>query len=96
MDHPNIVKFYEVYEDNKYIHLVMEHCSGGDLYEMLLHIEKFDEDQVKEIILPIIKAVNYLHNCGICHRDLKLENILFKDNQSREPKMIDFGLSTDF
>jgi calcium-dependent protein kinase len=46
MDHPNIVKFYEVYEDKKSIHLVMEHCSGGDLYERLIHVDQFDEFQV--------------------------------------------------
>jgi calcium-dependent protein kinase len=43
-----------------------------------------------------MKAVNYLHNCGICHRDLKLENVLFKEKDTFEPKLIDFGLSTEF
>lgn len=74
----------------------MEHCSGGDLCEMLLHIDQFTEEEAAKILYPIFKAVNYLHNCGICHRDLKLENILFKDSNTKEPKLIDFGLSTDF
>ena len=48
------------------------------------------------MLKPIFKAVNYLHGCGICHRDLKLENIMFKDGDSKEAKLIDFGLSTGF
>ena len=74
----------------------MEYCSGGDLYEKILDIEKFDEKTAAEVLLPIFKAVNYLHSSGICHRDLKPENILFKDNTVNEPKLIDFGLSTEF
>lgn len=96
MDHPNIVKFYEVYEERKNIFLVMEHCSAGDLYQALLKEDHFSEELTAKILIKIFKSVNYLHKYGICHRDLKLQNILFKDDQFNEPKLIDFGLSTEF
>ena len=51
MDHPNIVKFYEVYEDKKNIYLVMEYCKGGDLYATLLREETFSEEKAAKILI---------------------------------------------
>ena len=50
VDHPNIVKFYEAFLDHKYVHLVMEYCHGGELYERLLSQERFSEQDAKKII----------------------------------------------
>ena len=50
VDHPNIVKFYEVYLDHKYVHLVMEYVKGGELYNALAEVDSFDEETAKKII----------------------------------------------
>jgi len=101
--HPNIIKLYDVYEnvDNIYISkifyfiLVMEYCSGGDLFG---YIEqrgfKLPEVRACELIYKLSLAINYLHSYGITHRDLKPENILMSDNtDTADLKLLDFGLS---
>lgn len=97
LDHPNIVKYYETYEDDVYIHLVMEYLQGDDLFKLiaLKKYEHFSEKDAAEIITYLFKALNFIHNKHIIHRDVKPENILFSisgDYQSL--KLIDFGLST--
>ena len=98
-DHPNIIKLYEIYEDSRYIELVMEQCLGGSLLDRLLKNfeekdEPFSEEEAAHIFKQIITALSYCHNQGICHRDLKMENVLFLTNQENSPiKVIDFGLS---
>jgi calcium-dependent protein kinase len=94
LDHPNIIKFYETYKDEKYYHLVMEYCSGGELMEKLAREGKINESMTRKIMKKLFSAVNYLHERGICHRDLKPENFLFMDKgKDTEIKIIDFGLS---
>ena len=102
LDHPNIIKLYEVYESKNSIYLIMEKCNGGELFDNIIeHITKgkmYTEKQASEIILQILSAINYCHKNGICHRDLKPENILLlnKENENGENnkiKIIDFGLS---
>ncbi|CAG9327340.1 unnamed protein product [Blepharisma stoltei] len=97
VDHPNIIKLYETYEDDMYIHLVMELCTGGDLFEHLMVRGSLTELEVAQIMRKIFTAVNHLHNINICHRDIKPENFLVssKDNDA-DIKMIDFGMSAKF
>ena len=98
-DHPNIIKLIEIYEDNRYLDLVMEECRGGTLFDRLLKKmedddETFTENEAAKIFKQIISAICYCHNQGIAHRDLKMENILFLDKTPDSPiKVIDFGLS---
>jgi len=99
LDHPNIIKFYETFQDENFFHIVMELCYGNDLIEYIKDKKSLTENKTSQIISKILYAVNYLHGKGICHRDLKLENILFKENKEEgenedlEIKIIDFGLS---
>lgn len=100
LDHPNIIKLYEVYESKNSIYLIMEKCNGGELFDNIIeHITKgqmYSEKQVSEIVLQILSAINYCHKNGICHRDLKPENILLLKKEGEENnkiKLIDFGLS---
>jgi len=100
MDHPNIVKFINVYEDKKYIHLVQELCTGGELYNRVAEkIESgkyFSEKSAIYLLRDILDAVRYCHDVKhIVHRDLKPENFLLKDDSDEKPiiKIIDFGLS---
>lgn len=97
VDHPNIIRLYEVYEDSLYIHLVTELCTGGDLYEHLISKETLNETEVANILQKLLHSVNHLHIMHICHRDLKPENVLLLDKTSdAELKLIDFGLSVKY
>ena len=94
LDFPNIVKYYEAYLDDQFVHLVMEFLSGGELFDKITADTKILESEVTRIMRKIFSAVNYLHINGICHRDLKLENFIFSHKGGdAEIKIIDFGLS---
>jgi len=92
VDHPNIVKFYEAFLDHKYVHLVMELCRGGELFQELVAVERFSEHKAKRIIKQTLQAISHLHELNIAHRDLKPENIMLDLNKS-DIKLIDFGMS---
>lgn len=99
MDHPNIIKLFETFEDSKHVYLVMELCQGGGLAERLKQAKWFPEWQAAGLMRQILRTVAYMHKQGICHRDLKPENFLFltKDPIERNVlKIIDFGVSCTF
>jgi len=97
VDHPSIIKLYEIYEDMANIFLVMELCTGGELFDRILKIDHFDEIKARKLFKQIVGAINYLHKKELCHRDIKAENFLFLDNSDDLTlKLIDFGLSTKF
>jgi len=77
VDHPNIVKLHDIYEDDKYFFLVMELMLGGELFDQILEKERFNEAEARDIIAPIFDALIYCHKQGIIHRDIKPENLLF-------------------
>ena len=93
--HPNIIKLYDVFENENYIYIIMEYCSGGDLLSYFeYHEYELPEAKVCEIIHKLSMAVYYLHSYGIVHRDLKPENILMTDLSSNaDMRLLDFGLS---
>lgn len=97
IDHPNIVKFVDVHEDSKYVHIITELCTGGELFERIVSKEdgRYAEKDAAKILKTMLEAVAYLHKTGTTHRDLKPENFLFetKDEDSAV-KLIDFGLAT--
>lgn len=106
IDHQNIIKLYDVKIKDDNIYLVMEYCNGGSLKKALNSYKEkngkpFTEEIVGFLMNQILCGVEYLHNHGIMHRDLKLENILLKYNSdkkddifSTEIKIIDFNIST--
>ena len=92
--HPNIIRLYDVFENEKYIYIIMEFCGGGDLFG---YIEKrgfqLKESRAAEIIHKLSTAIYYLHQYGIIHRDLKPENILMTDEKDdADIRLLDFGL----
>jgi serine/threonine protein kinase len=90
LDHPNIVRPIETFEYRGKISIVMELCSGGDLYSR----DPYSEPEAARIVTSILSAIAYMHSKGIVHRDLKFENILFASTSPlSEVKLIDFGLS---
>lgn len=99
MDHPNIIKLYESFEDKKNIYLVMELCNGGELFDRIIDAGHFKEVQAAIIMQQIIRAIYYMHDNHVCHRDLKPENFIFNTKDPIEKallKIIDFGLSCTF
>ena len=96
VDHPNIVRLFEVIEDDKYFNLLQELCTGGELYKKS-QTSELKEKEIAHIFNQIMSAVAYCHEKGIVHRDLKLENILFASEEPDSPiKIIDFGFSVLF
>jgi len=100
VDHPNIIKLHEVFEDDHKLHLVMELCTGGELFDRIVAKTQspeghFSEYDAAEIVRSILKAIQYCHDeLHICHRDLKPKNFLFlTDDDKSVIKIIDFGLS---
>ncbi|CAG9315137.1 unnamed protein product [Blepharisma stoltei] len=92
MDHPNIVRLYEFFEDTKRLYIVMEYCSGGELFDEIIKRKNFQEIHAAQIMYQLLSAVAYLHNHSVIHRDLKPENILLEDtNDCLNIKLIDFG-----
>ncbi|CAG9312657.1 unnamed protein product [Blepharisma stoltei] len=95
LDHPNIVKVHEYFIDTKKIYIVMEYCSGGELFSELIKRNFFSEAKAAQIMYQIFSAVRYLHENNIMHRDLKPENILLEDKHDiMNIKLIDFGTAT--
>lgn len=97
LDHPNIIKLYETFEDSRNIYLVTELCKGGELFDRIIQKGHFTETEARTTFVQIIHALNYCHSNGICHRDLKPENFLLLDEKPNSSlKVIDFGLSMVF
>ena len=90
--HENIVKLLEIIENNNKIYIITEYCPN-DLYSQIIINQKLPEKQALKYFEQIISALNYLHEKGIAHRNLKLDNILLTNNNT-QIKIIDFGLST--
>ena len=89
--HTNIVKTIDVFESVDSIYIVMERVDGGDLLHRLNQVGKFSEFEAQRTILPLLHAIQYIHEKGIIHRDIKPENILICSDGG--VKLTDFGLS---
>ena len=101
LDHPNIIKLYEVYETDSCINIIMELCTGGELFDRIIdntdNGKLFSEKQAAEIFKQMMSAINYCHKNGIVHRDLKPENLIYLTKDENSPiKVIDFGMSKKF
>ncbi|KAL6336481.1 hypothetical protein AAG906_018436 [Vitis piasezkii] len=93
--HKNLVQFYEAYEDDDNVYIVMELCRGGELLDRILaRGGKYSEEDAKAVMVQILNVVAFCHLQGVVHRDLKPENFLFISKEENSPlKAIDFGLS---
>ena len=98
LDHPNIVKYFGEFEDDYYIHILMEYLKGYDLYKVitLKKYNEYDEKDMCQIIHQLLKATSFIHSQNIVHRDIKPENIVFANKRDYSTlKLIDFGLATN-
>lgn len=97
LDHPNILRLIDYFEDPKYVYLVLELCSGGELFDRIIANKYYNEEDGRMIFRQIISALQYCHSNGVVHRDLKPENfIMISPKDPFTLKIIDFGLSWTF
>lgn len=94
LDHPNIIRIFEVFRNQSKLYIVTELCTGGELFERIQKSRRFGENQAAKYMLDIVSAIMHCHNQDIVHRDLKPENLLFEsDSPDAKLKLIDFGTS---
>eukprot|EP00913_Durusdinium_trenchii_P027511 g25801.t1 len=98
MDHPNIIKLMETFEDYRNIYFVLEVCAGGEVLDHLLQ-SGFSEGQVAVLMQQLLRGVYYMHANGVCHRNLTFKNLLLQTKGPIERNLIkigDLGLACQF
>merc|ERR1719469_143005 len=93
MDHPHIARLERVFHSGDDVHLVMEHLSGGELFDALRRKGRYEEAEAARCVLQMLLAVSHLHTRRVVHCDLKLENFILESADSEHLKLIDFGLA---
>ena len=97
MDHPNIIKIYEAYQDQENLAIVTEYYSGGELFNKILKQKIFSESQAANYMLQMASAINYLHHKKIVHRDIKPQNMVFMNEDKDSPLiLVDFSTCVKF
>ena len=91
LDHPNVIKLYEYFEEKENVYLVTELCAGGELFDRIIEKEFFTEVEAAKVFKQILQALNYCHSNNIVHRDLKPENFLYAGkSDDSDIKIIDY------
>lgn len=93
-EYPCVVRIKGAYEDNVFVHLVMELCGGGELFDRIVEKGHYSEKEAAKLMKTVVEVVEACHSLGVMHRDLKPENFLFHNrDEDAQLKAIDFGLS---
>ncbi|XP_026078940.1 serine/threonine-protein kinase BRSK2 isoform X2 [Carassius auratus] len=92
IEHPHVLKLHDVYENNKYLYLVLEHVSGGELFDYLVKKGRLTPKEARKFFRQIISALDFCHSHSICHRDLKPENLLLDERNNI--RIADFGMAS--
>lgn len=91
--HPHIIAFKEAFLTPTHLAIAMEYAIGGELFEYLTRVERFSENEARYFFQQLISGLKHCHTQGICHRDLKLENLLLDGSKAPRLKICDFGYS---
>uniref|UniRef100_A0A4W5MNJ1 Si:ch211-255p10.4 n=1 Tax=Hucho hucho TaxID=62062 RepID=A0A4W5MNJ1_9TELE len=92
IEHPHVLKLHDIYENNKYLYLVLEHVSGGELFDYLVKKGRLTPKEARKFFRQIISALDFCHSHSICHRDLKPENLLL--DEKNNIRIADFGMAS--
>jgi len=92
IEHPHVLGLYDVYENKKFLYLILEHVSGGELFDYLVSKGRLSIKEARKFFRQIISALDFCHCHSICHRDLKPENLLLDDKGNI--KVADFGMAS--
>ncbi|XP_076471771.1 serine/threonine-protein kinase BRSK2-like isoform X1 [Babylonia areolata] len=92
IEHPHVLGLYDVYENKKYLYLILEHVSGGELFDYLVKKGRLTPKEARRFFRQIISALDFCHSHNICHRDLKPENLLLDDKNNI--RVADFGMAS--
>ena len=93
LNHKNIIALYHAFLEGKQLCMIMEYAAGGELFKYVEEKQRLNEIEARKIFQQIVNAMSYCHNRGIVHRDLKLENVLFKSPGELLVKVVDFGIA---
>jgi len=97
IDHDNIIRYYDFYEDVHFLYVVMELCQGGEVFAKIVELKRFGEKDAAVLGQQMLRAISYIHNLHIVHRDIKAENFMLAGPTLQSPvKMIDFGMACRF
>ena len=91
LNHENVIKIYNIFEDSKRFYIIMEHCENGELFDRIVEKKRLSEEESAIFYYQLINGLEYIHKKNIIHRDLKPENLLLSKDDIL--KIIDFGLS---
>ncbi|XP_055901372.1 serine/threonine-protein kinase BRSK2-like isoform X5 [Biomphalaria glabrata] len=92
IEHPHVLGLYDVYENKKYLYLILEHVSGGELFDYLVKKGRLTPKEARKFFRQIISALDFCHSHNICHRDLKPENLLLDEKSNI--RVADFGMAS--
>ncbi|CAF1026790.1 unnamed protein product [Rotaria sordida] len=92
IEHPHVLRLYDVYESRKYLYLILEHVAGGELFDYLVRKSRLTPKEARKFFRQIISALDFCHSHMVCHRDLKPENLLLDDKMNI--RVADFGMAS--
>lgn len=97
INHENIIRYYDFYEDMHFLYVVMELCRGGEVFGKIVELKRFSEKHAAVLGQQMLRAIDYIHKLHIVHRDIKAENFLLSGpSLTSTVKMIDFGMACKF
>lgn len=97
LQHENIIRYYDFYEDVHFLYVVMELCKGGEVFAKIVELKRFGEKDAAVLGQQMLRAMEYVHSLRIAHRDIKAENFMLAQPSLQSPiKMIDFGMACRF
>jgi serine/threonine protein kinase len=93
LSHKNIVPLVDFYEEKSHFYLVMDYMSGGDVFDRIVELNHYTEKDARDLAMVLLKAVKYMHEQGVAHRDIKPQNLLIKEGDDTDIKVADFGFA---